>query len=159
MTVLAIVLFTVSLAVALAGIALPFLPGVPVAAIGAAVAAWLVGLEQTGAAVLWWALAIAILGQGVDFAAGVIGARVYGARRAGVWGGVIGSLVGIFVVPPWGIIFGGIVGAIGFELLAGRELREALRAGFGAFVGALGGAVAKLVLLVALAVAVYPRLV
>lgn len=158
MTILAYVVFTAGLLVGLVGIVAPVLPGVPIAALAAVLAAWIGGFGDAGVAIAIWAVAVAVLGQVVDVVAGVVGARVYGAKRAGVWGGVIGSLLGIFVFPPWGIVFGGIVGAILFELLTGREPSDAVRSGFGAFVGALGGTIAKVVLLVALAVAVYPRL-
>lgn len=158
MTVLAYAIFSLGLLVAVAGIVAPVLPGVPIAALAAVLAAWIGGFGETGLTVAIWAIGVAVLAQLVDVAAGIVGARVYGARRAGVWGGVIGSLVGIFVFPPWGILLGGVAGAILFELLGGRDPAEAVRAGFGAFVGALGGAVAKVVLLVVLAVVVYPRL-
>lgn len=159
LTVLAHVVFSLGLLAAAVGLVLPVLPGVPLAALAAVLAVWIAGWSDGGVTVALWAAAIAVLAQLVDIGAGIVGARVYGARRAGVWGGVIGSLAGIFVFPPWGILLGGIVGAVGFELLSGRRFEEAVRAGFGAFVGALGGAAAKIVLLVALAAAVYPRLV
>lgn len=156
--VLAYAVFTLGLLVALVGLVAPLLPGVPVAALAAVLAAWIVGFDEAGITIALWAAGVALLAQLVDIGAGVVGARVYGARRAGVWGGVVGSLAGIFVFPPWGILLGGIVGAFAFELFAGRPPNEALRAGFGAFVGALGGAIAKIVLLIALAAVVYPRL-
>ena len=158
LTILAYVVFTLGLVVAVVGLVAPILPGVPVAALGAVLAAWIVGFQDAGLTIALWAVGVAVVAQLVDIGSGILGARVYGARRAGVWGGIVGSIVGIFVFPPWGILFGGIVGAVAGEMLAGRPFDEAARAGFGAFVGALGGAVAKIVLLVALAAAVYPRL-
>ena len=88
----------------------------------------------------------------------MVGAKYYGAERAGVWGGVLGSLVGLVLLPPWGFLPGALLGAVLFELLAGRAPAEAWRSGVGAFVGTLGGVFAKLVIVVALAVVVYPRL-
>jgi uncharacterized protein YqgC (DUF456 family) len=44
-----------------------------------------------------------------------------------------------------------------FELAAGRALDEAVRAGVGAFVGALGGTVAKVLIVIAMAVIGIPR--
>ena len=158
LTILAYVVFTLALLVAVVGLVAPILPGVPVAALGAVLAAWIAGFQDGGLTIALWAVGVAVLAQLIDIGAGIVGARVYGARRAGVWGGIVGSLAGIFVFPPWGILFGGIVGAIVFELFTGRRVEEAARAGFGAFVGALGGAIAKIVLLIALAAAVYPRL-
>jgi uncharacterized protein YqgC (DUF456 family) len=70
---------------------------------------------------------------------------------------VIGSFVGLFAFPPWGFIFGAVAGAAIAELLVGRPLNDAVRSGVGAFVGTLGGAVAKLVIMVVIGVIVFPR--
>ena len=48
--------------------------------------------------------------------------------------------------------------AIVGELLTGRPLTEAVRAGFGALLGALGGVLAKGIILIAIALIVIPRL-
>ena len=157
-SILAYVVFTLALVLAVVGLVAPILPGVPVAALGAVLAAWIAGFGDGGLTIALWSVGVVVVAQLVDIGSGILGARVYGAGRAGVWGGIAGSILGIFVFPPWGILFGGIVGAVAGELLVGRAFEEAARAGFGAFVGALGGAIAKIVLLVALAAAVYPRL-
>lgn len=158
MTALAVAVFTVGLLVGAAGVVLPALPGVPVTGLAALLAAWMVGFERFGWPGVAWVVALTLLAQGVDLLANLLGARVYGARRAGLWGGVIGSLLGLVLLPPWGFLPGALVGAVLFELLAGRAPAEAFRAGVGAFVGTLGGVVAKLCIVVALAFVVIPRL-
>lgn len=158
MTWLAVLVFALSLVVALAGVILPVLPGVPLAALGAVLAAWIRGFDVVGIAPLVWVGVLAVAAQGLDLAAAAVGARVYGARRAGFWGGVIGSIVGLFWFPPFGFLLGALVGAVGAELLTGRAPAEAVRAGVGAFAGSLGGIVAKFLITIAMAVVMLPAL-
>lgn len=159
MAVLALVVFLLLWLVALAGVILPVLPGVPVAALGALLAAWMTGFRTLDLGPL---VAVGVLTAAallVDVAASYLGARVYGARRPGLWGGVFGSLAGLLLFPPFGFVIGALVGAVGAELLTGRPLAEAVRAGLGAFLGTLGGLVAKVLVLVAMVVVVLPRLI
>lgn len=158
MTALALTVFGLAFLVALLGVVLPILPGLPVAALGAVAAAWIRGFDAVGVEPLIWVGLLAVLGQLVDVAAGALGARVYGAGRAGFWGGVLGSLVGLFLFPPFGFLVGALAGAVGAELLAGREAPEALRAGVGAFLGSVGGVVAKFLFALAMAVVMVPAL-
>jgi uncharacterized protein YqgC (DUF456 family) len=155
---LAYTLLGVSLVVGLAGVVLPVLPGVPLAAVGAVAAAWVRGFDVVGATPLVWVALLALAAQALDVAAGALGARVYGARRAGFWGGVLGSLAGLLWFPPFGFLLGALIGAVGAELLTGRPFDQALRAGLGAFAGTLGGVVAKALILVAIAVVMIPAL-
>ena len=155
---LAFVVLVLSLAVGLAGVVLPVLPGVPLAAVGALLAAWIRGFDVVGVTPLVWVVLLALVAQGLDLAAGAVGARMYGARRAGFWGGVFGSLAGLLWFPPFGFLVGALVGAVGAELLTGRPFDEALKAGIGAFAGSVGGVVAKGLIVVAMAVVMIPAL-
>jgi uncharacterized protein YqgC (DUF456 family) len=71
----------------------------------------------------------------VDYVFPAIGAKRYGASKAGVWFSIIGMVVGIFFIPPWGIFIGAFVGALIGELLVGKGGKKALKAGWGVFVG------------------------
>ncbi|MDZ7707381.1 MAG: DUF456 domain-containing protein [Trueperaceae bacterium] len=158
MTWLALAVFVASLLVGLVGVVAPVLPGVPLAALGAVAAAWIRGFDVVGVAPLVWVAVLAVVAQALDFAAGAVGARVYGARRAGFWGGVLGSLAGLIWFPPFGFLLGALIGAVGAELLTGRPFDEAVRAGVGAFAGSVGGIVAKGLILIAMAVVMVPAL-
>lgn len=151
-TILAALAFLVIWLVSVAGLLIPVIPGVPLAAAGALLAGWMTGFESLG----WWPIAIIALLAGVaqvlDALGSWLGAKYYGASRAGVWGGVIGSLVGVFVFPPFGFLPGALLGAIAVELLGRRPPEEAFRSGIGALLGALGGTFMKLLILVAIAI-------
>jgi len=79
----------------------------------------------------------------VDYLASMYGAKKLGATWRGVFGAVVGGLIGIFFSLP-GILLGPLIGAVMFEMAGGRKFKEAGRAGLGAALGLLGGAVAKL---------------
>jgi hypothetical protein len=72
----------------------------------------------------------------------MIGAKKLGATWKGVTGAVVGGLVGLFFSIP-GILLGPFIGATLFELIGDREFRDAVRAGTGATLGLLVGAVGK----------------
>jgi uncharacterized protein len=158
MTILAIVVFVVTFLVALAGIILPVLPGVPIVAAGALVAAWLTGFQEFGITPLVIVGLLTALSIVIDYVAGIVGAQKYGASKSGIWGSVIGSLVGLFFFPPFGFLIGALVGAVIAEMLIGRKLEEAIKSGFGVLVGTFSGVVAKIFIIIAIGIVVFPRL-
>jgi uncharacterized protein len=158
-TVGAWIVVLVGLAVAGAGVILPVLPGVPIALLAVVLAGWMTGFERLDATLIVWVAVLTALAQGFDVVGNLIGARRFGAGRAGLWGGAIGSLVGLVVFPPWGFLIGALAGAAAAELLVGRPLSEAWRAGVGALLGALAGTGGKLVIVVVIAFVVLRRLI
>jgi uncharacterized protein YqgC (DUF456 family) len=95
-----------------------------------------------------------------------IGARRYGASTGSIWLSFLGGLLGaIFIGGPAALIFGplgpvagGFIGAfiivVAYELYREKSMHEALRAGWGSFLGRMAGIVLKLVISVAMIVAV-----
>jgi uncharacterized protein YqgC (DUF456 family) len=81
-----------------------------------------------------------------------VGAKRYGASRAGVWCSVLGMIVGIFFFPPFGMILGAWVGALLGELAAGKRQSQALRASWGVFVGTMAGVFLKLAVTIGIGV-------
>ena len=81
----------------------------------------------------------------LDYVIPAWGPKRYGGSKWGVWGSMIGVLVGLFM-GPFGIIIGPFVGAVVFELIGGKPSREAIRAGWGSFIGLLSGTIIKLII-------------
>ncbi len=99
----------------------------------------------------WWTLgvmaALCILAHVVDFAAGAMGARKFGATRWGAFGGMIGGFVGALFFFPLGLFIGPVVGALcGETLFAGRSLHPAIRSGWGTLLGTTAGMIGKAVI-------------
>lgn len=105
-------------------------------------------------------LALAALGEVVEFAAGAAGAAGQGASRRSIVLTIVGTLVGSIAgaavglpVPVIGSILGAVgggalgafIGAYAGEIWKGRTSDDSLAAGRGALVGRLVGTVAKLI--------------
>jgi uncharacterized protein YqgC (DUF456 family) len=84
-----------------------------------------------------------------DYLASMFGAKKLGATWLGVLGAVVGGLVGIFFSLP-GILLGPFLGALLFEFAGGRQIKPAAKAGLGATLGLLAGALGKLAICVAM---------
>ena len=87
-------------------------------------------------------LAITIL----DYLLPIWGAKVYKASKYGIWGSIIGMIVGIFFFPPWGMIVGILFGAVCGELLAGKKSSEAFNIGIVTFIASTIMIIAKLII-------------
>lgn len=156
--ILAWLLVGVGLVIAAIGAVVPAVPGVPVALLASVLAGYATGFERIDVATLLWIAALTVLAQGFDLIGNLLGAKRFGAGRAGIWGGAIGAIVGLILLPPWGFLLGAFAGAALFEMVAGRPPGVAWRAGLGALLGTLAGAVGKLVVVAVIAVMLVVRL-
>lgn len=104
---------------------------------------------------LWYwviALAIAVLGEVMEFFLQIKQAKKYGSSTTGTVGGVIGALIGAVMLAPFLFGLGAFIGALGgawagcfvFELLRGQDSRTASRAATGCMFGRFLGTVCKL---------------
>jgi uncharacterized protein YqgC (DUF456 family) len=139
------VLGMVLVAVGVAGIIFPALPGTVLIFLGLLVAASADGFARVGP----WTLAlIGIIGAvsyTIDFIAAALGAKHVGASPRAVFGAAFGTLLGIpFGLP--GVIFGPLVGAVLGELSTHREIRRAAGVGMAAWIGFLIGTAVKVAL-------------
>jgi len=143
------ILAVILVAVGMAGLIFPVLPGAPVLFAGLVVAAWAEGFEHVSTVTLIVLGAMAVLMYLVDFLASAFGAKRFGASRRAIIGATLGAVVGIFFGIP-GILLGPFIGAVIGELTARSDLKTAGRAGIGATVGLALGAAAKLTLAIAM---------
>lgn len=144
-TVLLWILAVVLVVVGIVGLLLPALPGAPLLFAGLFVAAWLEDFAYVGPWTLTLLAVLALMTYAVDFGAGALGAKGFGATKNAMIGAFLGAVVGIFFGLP-GIVLGPFVGAVLGELLAERSLGEAGAAGIGATIGLALGAAAKMAL-------------
>jgi len=142
-----IVLLIIGLAVSLAGLAgciIPILPGPPLS-YGALVIIALVRKNSFSWTFMIIMGVIAAIVTMLDFVLPAAGAKRYGGSSWGVWGSAAGMFIGIFVIPPWGMLICGFAGAVAGEIIAGKKGRDIFRAGWGVFVGTFVATVLKLI--------------
>ncbi len=131
-------LIIVGLILAIAGMVgciLPVLPGPLLSFCALILLSWIKNWQifsQTFLMVMGAVTALLIL---LDYIAPALGAKKYGASKRGLWGSAIGMIIGIFFIPPWGMIVGAFIGALVGELASGKSGRKALRAGWGILIG------------------------
>lgn len=129
--------------VGIAGTVLPALPGLPLVFAGMLLAAWAGDFQQVGWIPLVVLGLLTALSVGIDFLATAVGAKRVGASKLAVVGAMIGTFAGLFF-GPIGLFTGPFVGALGGELIHGREVRKATRVGFGTWLGIVFGVVLKI---------------
>ena len=129
--------------VGIAGTVLPALPGLPLVFAGMLLAAWAGNFQEVGWIPLLILGLLTLLSLGIDFLATSLGAKRVGASKLAVAGAVLGTFAGLFFGPV-GLFAGPFVGALGGELIHGREMRKATKVGFGTWLGIVFGIVLKL---------------
>ncbi|MCL6560368.1 MAG: DUF456 family protein [Firmicutes bacterium] len=138
--IIAVVFFTAGVL----GTVLPALPGAPLIWLGMLIYGFFVKFNN-----LPWTF---FLGQGlavaliflIDYLAGIWGVKRYGGSKAAIWGSVLGGILGVLVMGPFGLIFGPFIGAVAGELYQKSPLEKAFQVGVGTLIGFLGGTVLKL---------------
>jgi uncharacterized protein YqgC (DUF456 family) len=146
MTVEQIVGLSLALVVMLVGVlgaVLPGLPGAPLILVAAVVHKLYFGPAGASGWVLAILAGLTALSVLLDYLASIYGAKRLGATWRGTVGAVVGLLIGVWFGLP-GVLLGPFAGAVLFELAGGRSWTESGRAGLGAVLGLLVGALGKL---------------
>ena len=125
----------------IAGCLLPMLPGPPLSYLGLIAIHFSSKIDFSSKFLISWGI-IVILVSILDYVIPIWGTKYFGGSKYGVWGSMAGLLAGLFI-PPVGIIIGPFLGAVVGEMLAGNK-QNALKAGFGSFIGFLAGTIVKL---------------
>ncbi|MGC9332185.1 MAG: DUF456 domain-containing protein [Bacteroidales bacterium] len=153
-----ITLASILMIVGLLGCILPVIPGPPISWIGILLLHFTDRVQFTLEFLIIWliiALAITI----IDNIIPIYGTKKAGGSKWGVWGAVIGLIIGLFFGTP-GIIFGPFLGALAGELLyfntqehkyndipktSTEKTKRALISALGSFLGLMVGIVFKLI--------------
>ncbi|CFX44959.1 Protein of unknown function DUF456 [Syntrophomonas zehnderi OL-4] len=123
----------------IAGTIIPFIPGIPLIFIAILGYGWYEGFHSIGTTYLAVMGGLAILSLAVEYLSSTLGAKYYGSTKNGVIGALIGTMAGIFIFPPLGILVGPWIGAVMGEVLAGKDIVAAVRIGLGTIVGIFSG--------------------
>jgi uncharacterized protein len=141
--IVGLILAVVVMSIGVAGSILPGVPSTPLVLLAAIGHKLYFGTTGAGWMVISILVGFTLLSLTMDYVASAYGAKRLGATWRGTWGAIIGGLIGLFFSLP-GILFGPFLGAVVFELAGGRGLKESSRAGLGATLGLLAGALGKL---------------
>ena len=133
----------------LVGSVIPGVPGTPLVLVAAVAHRLYFGAASANNWVLAALVLLTLLSFLFDYLASMFGAKKLGATWKGIVGAVGGGLLGLFFGFP-GVILGPFLGALLLEMAGGRELKPAARAGLGALLGLLAGAVGKLAICLAM---------
>lgn len=136
-------------AIGIAGILLPALPGLPLVFSGLLLAAWADDFQRVGWLPLLALGVMTLVSVLVDIVASALGARGLGASRQAMLGAIVGSLVGLLFL-PWGLLAGPFFGALLGEYWQTRKLGLATKVGLATWLGLVIAVALKLGLAVAM---------
>lgn len=129
-----------------AGSIIPSLPGPPLVLVGALVYGLFTGFADVGWLTLLVLAILAALAQILDYLASAYGAKKFGGSKWGIWGSVLGGLLGMLVFSIPGLIIGLFSGAFLLEWWKGKkEALASLKVGGGSLLGFLGGTMMKVI--------------
>lgn len=131
------------LIIGIIGCIVPGLPGTPVAYAGLWIAQATERVDFSWQTLLIWGI-VTIVVSVLDYVVPAWGTKQFGGTKWGVWGSTIGVFAGLFFGAV-GVIIGPLVGAVLGELIGGKAIAEALKAGWGSFMGIFFGTIIKLI--------------
>jgi hypothetical protein len=129
----------------LAGTVLPVLPGTILVWGGILLGAWIDDFARVGSGTMLLISFLAVLAWGLDYVAGLLGAKKAGASPLALLGAAVGTVVGL-LMGLLGVLFMPLVGAAVGEYLAQKNQAQALRVGVATWLGIMIGLIAKVVM-------------
>lgn len=130
------------LVVGFLGVFLPVIPDLPLMALGVAIHKLLLPDVLS-----WWTVVLfivtAVLAYLLDIVASAFMAKLAGATKAGIYGALLGEIIGLFFALP-GLILGPFIGALlGEWIVSKRVFKQALKSGAGAALGLIVSGLGK----------------
>jgi uncharacterized protein YqgC (DUF456 family) len=120
------------------GMVLPVFPGAVLVLAGLVVAAWAENFVYVGWGTISVLALLTVFTYVVDFLAGALGAKKFGASKRAIIGAALGAFIGIFFGLP-GILVGPFLGSVLGELSVRRDLQAAGSVGIGVWLGLVLG--------------------
>lgn len=149
MEILLYIIVFALIAAGMAGCFLPVVPGPPLAYVGYL----LLLLTPVAGDISWMSIislgVFTLLSVVFDYVIPALGVKWFGGTVWGKWGCVVGTFLGLLVM-PWGLIVGPFLGAFVAELIGRQHPVCALKSGLGSLVGFLCGTFFKIIVVAAI---------
>jgi uncharacterized protein YqgC (DUF456 family) len=129
----------------LVGTVLPVLPGTLLVLAGIVLGAWIDDFSRVSMTTVVVVSVLALLAWGLEYVAGLMGAKKAGASKQALMGAAVGTVLGLFMGLV-GVLFMPLVGATVGEYLAQKDQKRAVKVGIATWVGIMLGLIAKVVL-------------
>ena len=135
MQVLFAILGGIALVAGIVGSVLPIIPGPPLVFLSLILLCFGFGWDTFSFGFLITMGVIAVGVTVTDFLLPNVVAKKRGASKAGTIGSLVGMFAGMALIPPFGLFVGAFAGAVIGELTFGKNRQNALKAGWGVFLG------------------------
>lgn len=147
------VLLALYILVSLAGlVSLAFgLPGTFIILGASVLYGWYGGFSEITVRVIIILVVLALAGELIEFLLGILGSKKYESSNRAIAGSIIFGIIGAVMGAPFffgigaviGAFAGAFAGAILMELSQGKKMDEAIKSGWGAFLGRVAGTISK----------------
>jgi uncharacterized protein YqgC (DUF456 family) len=147
------VLLALYILVSLAGlVSLVFgLPGTFIILGASVLYGWYGGFSEITVRVIIILVVLALAGELIEFLLGILGSKKYESSNRAIVGSIIFGIIGAVMGAPFffgigaviGAFAGAFAGAILMELSQGKKMDEAIKSGWGAFLGRVAGTISK----------------
>ncbi len=112
---------------------------------------WYGGFSDITVKVIVILIVLALVGELIEFLLGILGSKKYDSSNRAIVGSIIFGIIGAILGAPFffgigavvGAFAGAFAGAIIVELSQGKKMDEAIKSGWGAFIGRVAGTVSK----------------
>jgi uncharacterized protein YqgC (DUF456 family) len=112
---------------------------------------WYGGFSDITARVIIVLVVLALAGELIEFLLGILGSKKYESSNRAIVGSIIFGIIGAVMGAPFffgigaviGAFAGAFAGAILMELSQGKKMDEAIKSGWGAFLGKVAGTISK----------------
>lgn len=127
------------------------LPGNFIILAGSVLLGWYGEFQEVTVKIIIILVALALLAEVIEFLMGIAGAKKYKSSNKAIVGsivfGIIGGIIGIPFFFGIGAVIGAFIGAFAgafiIEFVFDRDLDRAVKSGWGALLGRVGGAISK----------------
>ena len=128
-----------------AGIIYPVVPSVLMFWVGFLVYNFFIGDELSW---MFWVIAAAltIVALISDVAANSYFVKKFGGSKRGEWAAIIGAIIGMFVYPPFGVLFVPFIFVFVVEFVQIKDMNKAFKASIGSFLAFISSAIFDIII-------------